>query len=548
MESEIRSSHSAPAAPTGRIEITLVLRPKTPIPELHHGPATISAQPDHLAHSQFRERHAAHPDDIAVIRNFAQHHKLQVTDVDGFRRTARISGTAESIDALFGTTLHQHHAADGSSFLAPAGSSSIPPALHTIVEAVLGINTAHVGRRHKIPFRSPVHKLLSPRDLANAYAFPKGMDGRGRTIGLIELGGGFHSEDIERFCEKNGLPTPSISVVEVHGGANRPAHHRAIHEMLDCVDGQLHLSAAALESDTIASAQATVEVTMDLEIVAALAPAANLIVYFATPDEQGIYHALSRAVHDIHHLPDVLSISWGEAETALSGTYLNAIDRLLEIACHLGITVCASAGDAGALNHSPDHLPAVNFPASSPHCLACGGTTPHFRDEPADVQVAEEIVWNATHFGFKGATGGGVSRTFPVPAWQQAAGIPLGPTGHPGRGVPDVAGPADPRYGCEIQIAGRTFSSAGTSAVAPLWAALIACCNQALGARCGHLNPHIYHIGHHRLAGLRPVTQGDNGAYKAGPGWNACTGYGTPSGVHLLHHLQQVAGAKRPPT
>ncbi len=541
-----RPLRSAPLKLTQPLEITLVLRPKNPVPELSYAPATGSAKPGHLTysqfHSQFADRHAADPDDIALLRTFARDHMLDVLEIDASRRTVRISGTAESIDAAFRAA---HHAREASPPVTLAGSASIPPALENIVEAVLGINTAHVARRQKIPFRRPEQKPLPLRDLALAYGFPEGMDGQGQTIGLIELGGGFHLQDIQRFCGRNGLPMPNITTVEVRGGANRPAPPRAIHEMLDGVDGQRRLSAAALKSSAIEAAQATVEVTMDLEILTALAPAAKLIVYFATPDEQGIYHALSRAIHDMHHPPSVLSISWGEPEISLSDTYLKAIDRLLETACHLGITVCASAGDAGALNNSPDHLPCVNFPASSPHCLACGGTTTHFRDEPGTVQVAEEIVWNATHFGFKGATGGGVSRKFPVPAWQHTARVPLGPTGHPGRGVPDVAGPADPRYGCEIQIAGRSSSSAGTSAVAPLWAALIACCNQALGGRCGYLNPHIYHIGDHRLAGLRPVTQGHNGAYHAGPGWNPCTGYGTPSGTHLLNHLREAMELNR---
>jgi kumamolisin len=274
---------------------------------------------------------------------------------------------------------------------------------------------------------------------------------------------------------------------------------------------------------------------MDLEILAALAPAAHLVVYFASGDEQGLYHALNRAVHDEQHRPGILSVSWSLPEHTLSASELHAIEGVLQEAAHLGITVCASSGDAGALNGSTDGKPSVNYPASSPHCLACGGTS----GKVDGAGIPEEVVWNASHYGFKGASGGGVSQRFHVPAWQNDADVPAGPEGRGGRGVPDVAGLADPRHGCEMLIAGRAFASAGTSAVAPMWAALIARLNQALGDRCGHLHPHLYWLGKKGGAALRPVLKGDNGLYRAGKGWNACTGYGTPKGDGLLAHLRK---------
>jgi kumamolisin len=273
---------------------------------------------------------------------------------------------------------------------------------------------------------------------------------------------------------------------------------------------------------------------MDIEIAAALAPGAHIVVYFATPDEQGIYNAITRAIHDEINRPSVLSISFGEPEIALSDTYIRAIDKALLAASQLGITVLASSGDDGALNNSPDKLPTVNFPASSPYCLACGGTTA----KPSRPHNKEEIVWNSRHHGIKGATGGGVSRKFPVPTWQRRARVPLGPTGKRGRGVPDIAGPADPRYGCEILVAGTTCTAAGTSAVAPLWAALIARCNQALSTRCGHLNPLLYRLAHRGSPAFKPVTKGHNDVYYATEGWNPCAGHGTLHGEHLLTHLR----------
>lgn len=191
------------------------------------------------------------------------------------------------------------------------------------------------------------------------------------------------------------------------------------------------------------------------------------------------------------------------------------------------------------MNGSTDKKPSVNYPASSPHCLACGGTS----GKVTMAGISEEVVWNATHHGIKGASGGGVSVQFERPAWQDDAKVPSAPGGKigrkTGRGVPDVAGLADPRYGCELLVADRPFASAGTSAVAPMWAALIARLNQAFGRRCGHLHPYIYHLGKERKTALRPVLKGNNGLYHAGKGWNACTGYGTPRGDELLAYLKK---------
>ena len=143
------------------------------------------------------------------------------------------------------------------------------------------------------------------------------------------------------------------------------------------------------------------------------------------------------------------------------------------------------------------------------------------------------MVWNETASG-EGATGGGVSVEFALPAWQQAAGVPKAPSGQSGRGVPDVAGNADPETGYEVRVDGQAQVIGGTSAVAPLWAALIARCNQKLGRPVGEPHAAFYQIG---IKAFRDITQGNNGAYKAGPGWDACTGLGSPNGEALLAAL-----------
>jgi kumamolisin len=509
---------TAPAIPPkARPEtiLTLVLCPQAvPAPLEHHTP------PQHLTHDELAERHGAGSDATEQLHAFVREHGLRLDGVDAAQRIARIAGTDEAVRAAF-----------------PAGVQ-VPEPLAGVVQFVLGFHDGPAARRRGLSPREAGAKAVRVRDFASAYGFAAERSAAGQTIAVIEFGGGFRHADIADFCRRNNFPMPEIEVVALPGAGNKPAPEFAVRGMLSVVDGDIRLAAAAEALPEIEDAQATVEVTMDLELLAALAPGARLVVYFAPPTEQGLYDALHRAIYSRHYSPDVLSISWGEPETTLSAHYIHAVDHLLLAAARLGITVCASSGDAGALNHSPDKLPAVNFPAGSPHCLACGGTTPTFTAHAGGrTELAREVVWNSTHYHLRGATGGGVSRVFGVPAWQAHADVPVGPTGFAGRGVPDVAGPADPRSGCELRIYDVPFASAGTSAAAPLWAALIACCNQALGGRLGHVNPHLYSIGHQGLPGLRPVTDGHNDGYAARAGWNACTGWGSPAAADLIAPL-----------
>jgi kumamolisin len=204
---------------------------------------------------------------------------------------------------------------------------------------------------------------------------------------------------------------------------------------------------------------------------------------------------------------------------------MTQFDQAFQAAAVLGVTVCAASGDSGSTDGIGDGLAHVDFTASSPHVLACGGT--HL--EASNGSISSEVVWNAGG----GATGGGVSDVFPLPAWQSAAKVP--PSAHggrPGRGVPDVAGDADPATGYQVRVDGQDAVFGGTSAVAPLWAALVARINQQLGKPIGFLNPAVYSAA--GQSALNDITKGTNGAYTATKGWDACTGFGSPDGAKLL--------------
>ncbi len=298
-----------------------------------------------------------------------------------------------------------------------------------------------------------------PLQLGHAYRFPPGSDGSGQSLAIVELGGGFGPADVKQYFASLGVPPPRITAVGVDGATNVPGKDPG------GADG---------------------EVLLDIEVAGALAPGASLVVYFAPNTDAGFLDAVTAAAH-ASPVPTALSISWGQQEDAWTGQARQAMDQAFADAAALGVTVCVASGDDGSADRATDKRPHVDFPAASPHALACGGTT--LQLNPTSGAITLETVW---HYRGHGATGGGVSDTFPMPVWQQHAGVPAGPGGHAGRGVPDVAGNADPGTGYQVLVDGTPQVIGGTSAVAPLWAALVCRLAEALGRPLGLLQPALY--------------------------------------------------------
>jgi kumamolisin len=268
-----------------------------------------------------------------------------------------------------------------------------------------------------------------------------------------------------------------------------------------------------------------------------VAPAATIAVYFAPNTDAGFIDAVTSAIHDTTNKPSVISISWGSAESTWTAQAMTALDDAFQAAASMGVTVCVASGDNGSNDNvggSTDH---VDFPASSPFALGCGGTSLRASKNV----ISSEVVWNDGSSG--GATGGGVSDFFPAVPWQAGISVELSSgksSPLKNRGVPDVAGDADPETGYAVRIDGTDTVIGGTSAVAPLWAGLIARINQSAGSPLGYLNPTLYK----NQQALRDITLGNNGDFAAAAGWDGCTGLGSPNGKLLLSALQKSA-AKR---
>lgn len=463
----------------------------------------------HLSHADFGQRFGADEHDLAAVERFASTQGLKVERRDPAQRTIVLRGRAEQFIRAFGVTLKKFEAA-GRVFRAREGSIHLPNELKGVVIGVFGFDQRpqavphfRLKRAGKSEVRAGAESgpSFNPTDLAAVYQFPTGVTGISETIGIIELGGGFSQQDLDAYFSQQGInPAPGVSAISVDGGTNQPTGDPS------SADG---------------------EVELDIEVAGSIAPGASQKVFFGPNTTQGFLDAISQAVHD----PDVtlISISWGQAESGWTPQALTNYDQTFQDAAALGKTVFAAAGDNGSSDGQTDGQNHVDFPASSPFVVACGGTTL----QATNGEVTLETVWNEQASG-NGATGGGVSNAFALPSYQQTAGVPPAPTSTGGRGVPDVAADADPETGYNVLIDGKSTIIGGTSAVAPLYAGLFALINQALIAqgkvRAGWVQPILYANG----AAFQDVTQGNNGAFAAGPGWDATTGLGSPNGQRIL--------------
>jgi kumamolisin len=498
-----------PVRAEDRIVVTLILRRRAEIPiDLVEGPDTVTR-------NQLAQRHGAHPDDVARVRQELAASGLEVRATDLGMRSITITGPASAMTAVFGAELTVVRSTDPVTgrtveHRARSGELRVPAALSDVVIAVLGLDDRPQARAHSRVLRAadqPAETIYYlPTELGAIYDFPPDFDGSNQTLAIIELGGGFDPRDLETYFAEIGVPAPSVRVVSVDGAQNSPTGDPS------SADG---------------------EVELDIEIAGALAPGAELLVYFAPNTDQGFLDALNTAIH-AQHTPTAISISWGSSEDKWTPQARTVFDHALADAAALGVTVCVAAGDNGSSDGQANGRVHVDFPASSPHALACGGTR---LETDSTGAILSETVWNDGTNG--GATGGGVSDVFALPAYQATAGVPGRVGGGTGRGVPDIAAEADPVTGYVVLVDGEWVAVGGTSAVAPLWAALLCRLAQAIGRPLGLVQTRLY-AGAKRgqgQPGFRDITVGNNGAYRAGPGWDACTGLGVPDGTALLKRL-----------
>jgi kumamolisin len=529
--------------PQGEFQVTVMVRRKSPLPDAKEHAKRKLSERSYMSRETLASNHGADPAEIAKVAAFAREHHLKVVESDLAKRHVILSGTAENYSRAFGVALKMYKSNE-ITYRGREGDILLPESLSGIVTSVTGLDNRPFARPH---FRihhgdkaksmtagghgvgkphaaaTPVPAGFSPVQLAQLYNFAPG-DGTGQTIAILELGGGYHAAELTTYFQGIGVNPPNVSTASyTGGGTNNPG------------------------TDAFAQNNPDVEVALDIEVAGGVAPGAKVVVYFA-PDatDQSFLGAISAIVHDTVNNPNIVSISWGGPEDTASGQFQTEFDQILQAAVQVGMTVCVAAGDSGSADFAAndpnwDGKTHVDFPASSPNVLACGGT----QITVSGNAISNEVVWDD---GANDGTGGGVSRAFAQPTYQvgvesQKAVDPAGPVM---RGVPDVSGDAAPGSGYQVLCDGQSFPDAaqgvppvgGTSAVAPLWAGLVARLNQSLGKPVGFLNPLIYAIPTSAHA-FNDITSGNNGKYHSGPGWDACTGLGSPNGQNILAALKQ---------
>jgi kumamolisin len=524
----------AAADPADTLKVTIVLRrrPDGPaVPDHAYYTRTPPSQRRRLPEAQFAEKYGAAEDDLAAVTRFAEAAGLEILDRNAARRSIVVSGTVAQINAAFAVTLntyrHQVRRSPGDAepltetFRGYDGFISVPEDLADVIIGAFGLDNRRITKR--AAGDPPGTGLLTVDEVRTLYAFPPNL-AAGQTIAIFSELGYLPSDISDNFA---GSPPVVIDVPVDAPNGGFP-------------DG---------------------ETTQDICIAGAAAPGAEIAVYFTTYDQAGWVDLISRVVHPSPGDPvcAVLSSSFyvsnGDDAATLAAehipsSWVTAVTQAFEDAAIQGVTVCMPSGDFGSGATVGDGKAHVIYPASDPWVLAVGGTT------IGDVSGTsfDEYVWNDS-FSILGpprqtATGGGVSDLFPPPWYQVDAGVPPSVNdGHRGRGVPDVAGNASVNSGYPLILGGSPspFPMNGTSSSTPLWAGLIAVINAALDENVGFVNPVLYALGSsvfRDIVAEPGAVDNSLGApgYPVGPGWDACTGWGSPKGVALLAGLRRFYG------
>jgi subtilase family serine protease len=538
-----------------------------------------------VTRAELGERLGAAQEDLQVVLDFAKAAELSVVNTDSARRLVQVSGTVGQLSRAFGVEL-AYYRSDEETYRGHEGPVYLPNAVPDVVEGVFGLDNRRMARRAGAGGGGPVP--LTPPQVAQAYDFPTLTNGaKGQTIAILEFSGpttvpvnlptcGFSQTDIDGFITHLNDTTGShlvgttVTSVTVDESAATPGN----------------VPFANADTVSVETGDPDIEVALDIEVVVSVAQEANVVVYFAPMTEQGWVDAITQIVSDKSNDPSVLSISWGWPELqryypipgqAASGEWpfewtqqaFNQLTAWIHSAAAIGMTVLVASGDSGSDCDQHDGMAHVSYPGSDPGVISCGGTIVMstspltqgtWKDAPTDGEV----------------TGGGISYLADPVSWQSGANVPVSvnPDHHKGRGIPDVAGNASPNSGYVLWLYGQATTSdypnyfgpghpapisieggvGGTSAVAPLYAGLVALINGSLATRVGWLNSMLYELGGGNV--FDDINDGDSNSvswlnedgttstspgYTSGPGWDACTGWGSLNGARLLQAIAQQA-------
>lgn len=493
-----------PSNPEIEISVTVMVRPKASDKEIDDTIARIAnGERKPVSDAEFNERFSASPEAMARVQKFAADSGLKVDKTDANSGQISLRGTVKEFSSAFGVQIDDYKNGPIVS-REQSGNISVPAEVAGDIQGVFGLDNRRQAESHlrRLPTPQPRGSgstSFMPSEVAEAYNFPKASMGAGQSVAIIELGGGLDLKDNAQYYKDHGLKEPPLQIVAIDGASNSPGQD---------ADG---------------------EVALDSQIIGAVAPEAKQQLIFAPNSDQGFINAITRATFPEagEKQNTAISISWGQNEAAWSEQAVHNMNAAFKKAALKGISIFAAAGDDGAKDGTDKYL--ADYPSSDPFVTGCGGTNLS--------RNGKEVVWNDGSFG--GATGGGISQKFDLPDFQKGTPLPKNANkdGKPGRGAPDIAGDASPSTGYVIRVGAAEQVVGGTSAVAPLYAGLMMRVNGALGHPAGYLNPFLYKNGNSAI--FKDITDGNNNGYKAGKGWDACTGWGVINGEKFLEQLKK---------
>ncbi len=455
--------------------------------------ATLPSNRTYADRATLTQQTGADPADVDLLRGYCATHGIEI--VAEHWRSVVMSAPIPKLVEAFGATAGIYELPDKRRFRHRSGALHAPPDVAAILRGPFGIH--QWPRSHTVgALHGGTIAPLATNEITARYRFPD-ADGSGETVGILQMRGAFNVNDFTKSMHAQGISakTPIVKRVD-----NAELTH------------------------TIETAK-DIESAIDTQVVASLAPGAQIVVYATPDDERGVLDGIRSAIFDDEHRPSVLSISFGFPEQLWTPVALTILDELFTAAALLGVTILCASGDHGA-QVDDQGVAHVLAPASSPFAHACGGTR-----VPPGADATGETGWESS--------GGGFSARFGIPGWQSvAAQAASAYHAAPGRGVPDVAAQVWPGYG--VVVEGSQLALGGTSAAAPAWAALTARLNQRLGKPIGFFAPLLYGAAPGTI--LRDVLSGGNDRYQCAPGWNPCAGLGVPIGDAIENALRGQAG------
>ncbi|QKV73685.1 trypsin-like serine protease [Amycolatopsis sp. Hca4] len=501
----------------GNLTVSVALKPRDAAGAERYAAAT--ADPGsplyhhYLGAAEYTERFGPTAGAVDFVRNYLTGKGLRVVDVTGNRQVVTASGTPGQVESAFTTTLSGFRSATGERFFNATEPAAVPADVASVVRGVTGLTNRPAAHRAGSP-AGPAGPAggYTPAQLRTAYSMSGlsgSYDGSGETVGLIEFDT-FKQSDIDAWTQYFKQPAVTPEVVKVDGGVPNPG------------------------SDQL-------EVTLDIQAVAATAPKAKQIVYSAPNSDQAWVHEMAKIASD--NKITILSGSWLNGEICESDPIAASHDSYTQLAAQ-GVTLLSASGDWGATGcgyQGDNKTVQADYPASDPLFTGVGGTQLRTSDSAGTWQ--SESCWNQGSSG-NTRSGGAYSKIYARPDWQ--------PGTNQYRSVPDVSLLADYGAGAlSVYMNGGWQDVGGTSLSSPLWAGYVAMLNQkSLGSgksRLGQLNPNIYKIAGSAdyASTFHDVTSGGNGTYNAGTGYDLCTGWGSPKADALSAKL--VGGGDTPP-